>query len=203
VANADFFAQFGLFIRRGFLDPETCLQIRREMGSADRARAHVRRLGEASGAVDEMVRRTDAVELSAATTSHIERRLLALMPELQTHFGLTLTGCQGPQFYIYEEGDFFLPHQDRGSDQVAPDRHRARQVSVTVFLNDETGGLDGQRYRGGALVFHGQRADPAARTFGLPLPGEEGMFVGFRSDWVHEVRPVTNGTRYSLVTWFF
>jgi predicted 2-oxoglutarate/Fe(II)-dependent dioxygenase YbiX len=203
VPNVDIFTRFGLFVRRGFLDPEGCLQIRREMASADRARAHVRRLGEASGAVDEMVRRTDAVELSAATTVDIERRLLSLMPELDAHFGVRLTGCQGPQFYIYEEGDFFLPHQDRGSDTVAPDRHRVRQVSVTVFLNDETGGLDGTLYRGGALVFYGQRADSGPRTFGLPLQGEEGLFVGFRSDWVHEVRPVAKGTRYSLVTWFF
>ena len=28
------------------------------------------------------------------------------------------------------------------------------------------------------------------------------MFVAFRSDWIHEVKPVTSGRRYSIVTWF-
>ena len=200
--NAGIFAQLGLFVRRGFLDPEACREIRSEMASATRARARVRRLGEASGAVDEMQRRTDSVELSPATTSRVESRLLGLMPDLERHFRVELAGCQGPQFYIYEEGDFFLPHQDRGSDEVAPLQHRSRQVSVTVFLNDETGGLDGHAYRGGALVFYGQRPDQSS-GFGLPLESEEGMFVAFRSDWLHEVRPVTTGRRYSLVTWFF
>src|SRR5262249_39640660 len=162
------------------------------MASATRARARVRRVGEASGGIDEMVRRTDAVELSPATTSRVESRLLALSPDLQRHFRVELAGCQGPQFYIYEEGDFFLPHQDRGSDEVAPDHYKMRQVSVTVFLNDESGGLDGQRYRGGDLVFYGQRAAGGTPAFGLPLESEEGMFVAFRSDWLHEVRPVTN-----------
>jgi SM-20-related protein len=192
-----------VFVRRGFLDPEACRDLRREMASATRARARVRRLGQASGGVDEMLRRTDAVEMSTATASRIESRLLALKPELERHFVVGLTGCQGPQFYIYEEGDFFLPHQDRGSDEVAPDQYKMRQVSVTVFLNDESGGLDGERYRGGDLVFYGQRAAGGAQAFGLPLESEEGMFVAFRSDWLHEVRPVTNGRRYSLVTWFF
>jgi predicted 2-oxoglutarate/Fe(II)-dependent dioxygenase YbiX len=114
-----------------------------------------------------------------------------------------LTGWQRPQFYVYEPGDFFVPHQDRNdTDPTAPDWVRSRQVSVSILLNDERGGLDGQAHRGGGLVFYGHRGDRPGTGFAIPLEPEEGMLVAFPSDWIHEVRPVTSGRRYSIVTWF-
>jgi predicted 2-oxoglutarate/Fe(II)-dependent dioxygenase YbiX len=202
--NAGIFAGLGFFVRRGFLDAEACAQIRREMSSAARIPAKVRRINETDGAVDEMLRRTDAVQLSPATTAFVESRLLALKPALEEHFKVELSGCQGSQFYIYEEGDFFVPHQDRATDdEVAPEHFKVRQISVSVFLNDGTHAGDGESYRGGALVFYGRRGDRDAPSSGVPLESETGMFVAFRSDWLHEVRPVASGRRYSIVTWFF
>ena len=57
-------------------------------------------------------------------------------------------------------------------------------------------------YSGGSLAFPGApRSDPNASP-GLTLTGEEGLLIGFRSDWPHEVQAVTRGTRYSIVSWF-
>jgi predicted 2-oxoglutarate/Fe(II)-dependent dioxygenase YbiX len=200
--NADILAHLGLFVRRGFLDAASCRLIRQEMSLGARSLALVRPLGEAVGVVDDLVRRTGVAEVAAPTTALVEARLLAIQPALEAHFGVRLTGGQGPRFYIYDEGDFFLPHQDRGTDPLAPADVQARQVSVSILLNDEAGGTDGQPYRGGALVFHGRRGARGDATFAIPLAGEEGMLVAFRSDWVHEVRPILSGQRYSIVTWF-
>jgi predicted 2-oxoglutarate/Fe(II)-dependent dioxygenase YbiX len=163
----------------------------------------VRPVGEADSVVDETRRRTDVAKVSAATAALVEGRLLALKSVLETHFLVQLAGCERLGFYIYEEGDFFIAHKDRDTDPLAPDNIKARQVSISIFLNDAAGGLDRQSYRGGALVFYGRRGDHGGATFGIPLESEEGMCIAFRSDWMHEVQPITSGRRYSIVTWFF
>jgi SM-20-related protein len=173
------------------------------MSSAALTPALVRPIGEATGTDNEMARRTGIAEVSAATTALVRDRLLAVKPALEKHFKMQLAGCQEPQFYIYEEGDFFQPHQDRGTDPLAPDHIKARLASVSIFLNDQAGGSDRQPYSGGALVFYGRRGGDGGPTFGIPLESEEGMCVAFRSDWIHEVRPITTGRRYSIVTWFY
>jgi predicted 2-oxoglutarate/Fe(II)-dependent dioxygenase YbiX len=142
--------------------------------------------------------------VSASTTAIVEDQLRAIQPALEEHFRVQSAGWELPQFYIYEEGGFFAAHRDSdAADPVAPDWVRARRVSVSIFLNDVRGGVDVEPYGGGTLVFHGQRGDQPRTGFGIPLESEEGMFVAFRSDWIHEVKPVTSGRRYSIVTWFF
>jgi predicted 2-oxoglutarate/Fe(II)-dependent dioxygenase YbiX len=201
--NASIFAHLGLFVRRGFLSAQSCRTIRAEMASGARAAAMVRPVGQADGVVDQESRRTGVVQMPSSTIALVRERLLALRPELEAYFRVQLGGCQRLQFYIYEEGDFFVIHQDRNdSDPLAPDWLRSRRVSASILLNDETGGLDGQVYRGGSLVFYGRRGDRDGSIHGIPLESEEGMFVAFPSDWFHEVRPITSGRRYSIVTWF-
>jgi len=194
----------GLFVQRGFLSPETCRQIRNEMAAAARTPAMIRPPGAADGIVDEATRRTGVASVSASTTALVEDQLRAIQPALEEHFRVQSTGWQRPQFFFYEEGDFFTAHRDSDTaDPAAPDWVRRRQVSVSILLNGVRGGRDGEAYGGGTLVFHGHRGDRMGAGFGIPLESEEGMFVAFPSDWLHEVRPVTRGRRYSIVTWFF
>jgi predicted 2-oxoglutarate/Fe(II)-dependent dioxygenase YbiX len=202
--NVALLGHLGLFVRRGFLSAESCRQIRAEMATAARISAMVRPSGEPGGILDHTTRRTGVASVSASTIATVEDQLRATLPALQEYFGVRLAGWQQPQFYIYEEGDFFLAHRDSDpADPSAPDWIKARQVSVSIFLNDVRGNLDSEPHGGGALVFHGRRGDRAGEGFGIPLESEEGMFVAFRSDWIHEVKPVTSGRRYSIVTWFF
>lgn len=202
--NATILGHLGLFVRPGFLSAESCRLIRNEVASAARIPAMIRPVGEAGGVLDQTTRRTGVANVSAPIFTLVEDRLRATKPALEEHFRVQLAGWQRPQFYVYEEGDFFGAHRDRdATDPVAPDWVKVRQVSVSIFLNDERGGLDAHPYRGGALVFHGYRGDRSGEGFGIPLDGEEGMLIAFRSDWIHEVRPVTSGRRYSIVTWFF
>jgi predicted 2-oxoglutarate/Fe(II)-dependent dioxygenase YbiX len=202
--NATILGHLGFFVRRGFFNAETCRRIRREMAEAACIPAMVRPAGEADGVLDQATRRTGVASVSASTTALVEEQLRATQPTLEKHFLVQLSGWQRPQFYIYEEGDFFAAHRDRDADDpVAPDWIRARQVSISIFLNDMRSGAEAEPYSGGSLVFYGYRGDRSGAGFGMPLESEEGMFVAFRSDWIHEVKPVTSGRRYSIVTWFF
>lgn len=199
--NATIFRGLGLFVQRRFLDMELCRSIRCEMASGIRRRAIVRPVGRTLAALDETARRTDEAEVSTTTVGLIRSLLLETKPSLESHFRLSLSGCQRPRFYIYEKGDFFARHADRNTDQSAPEFIKTRQVSVSIFLNDQAGGLDHQSYAGGALIFHG-RSGRDNSSMGIALDSEEGMCIAFPSDWVHEVQPTVSGRRYSIVSWF-
>ena len=167
--NVTVLAHLGLFVRPGFLSTECCRQIRREMIVAARVPAMVRPMRNAGGVLDQTTCRTGVASMSASTVQMVEDRLRAAQPALEEHFRLRLAGGQAPRFYIYDSGDFFLPHQDRDAeDPVAPDWIKARQVSVSIFLSDVAAGLDAEPHGGGALVFYGRRADQPSAQFGVP-----------------------------------
>ena len=63
-----------------------------------------------------------------------------------------------------------------------------RKLSITIQLSDP------DDYDGGELAIQ-IGSDP------LIMPKEQGKLVCFPSYVLHEVRPVTRGTRYSLVAW--
>lgn len=63
-----------------------------------------------------------------------------------------------------------------------------RKISVSIQLSDP------DDYQGGDLNLYSQEAP-------YTMPREQGMMILFPSFMLHEVTPVTQGTRYSLVAW--
>lgn len=63
-----------------------------------------------------------------------------------------------------------------------------RKLSITIQLSDP------DDYEGGDLLLH-YGVDP------ITAPREQAKLVAFPSYMLHEVTPVTKGTRYSLVAW--
>ena len=199
--NADFFARFGLFVAKDFFDADLCSKLMSEVRSGTDHAATVGIKGTTYG-VDENVRKTKWAEVSTATVSDVEGRLLALRPMLEKHFNVTLSGCQEPQFLVYREGDFFRAHRDSKREPDAAEFTKERQVSAVVFLNDESEVAGPDVYGGGSLTFYGLMDEPQGKSIGFPLVGEAGLLVAFRPELVHEVTPVTHGERYTVVTWF-
>lgn len=80
----------------------------------------------------------------------------------------------------YEAGQFYTTHTDSFKD-------RPRAVSCSFALNDD--------YEGGEFAFFDRR---------LVYNLKKGSCIMFPSNFMypHEIMPVTNGTRYSIVTWF-
>lgn len=190
-----------IFSVRGFFDAPTCARIIEEARASWGGPATVYRPG-APTPVDESLRRTTRFMLSAETTEEVRRRIMERKPEVESHFGVSLTDCEAPQFLFYRPGDFFVAHQDGNTEQLQFDHLRVRRVSVVVFLTAQRDEPEPGAYCGGSLVIFDSDSDARRRELGHHLRGEPGLFVAFRSETTHEVTPVTHGERYSIVCWY-
>lgn len=99
-------------------------------------------------------------------------------------FKFDLTGMeQGLQFTKYSApGQHYDWHVDRGFLTAT------RKLSLSLQLNDPS------EYKGGELQLKFGRKDETVRK-------SKGMATFFPSYTLHRVKPVTQGTRYSLVAW--
>ena len=96
--------------------------------------------------------------------------------------------------------DFFVAHQDGNTGLLKLETDATRKISITIFLNAQSNQHFGGDYCGGSLKFSNYRAEKEYREF--ELPSEPGLLVAFRSELTHEITPITDGVRYSIVTWF-
>lgn len=195
-----FFNGFGLLGVPGFLDAEACERLRSEISDATTVSVTV---GEDDGrfAVDESYRKTRRANVSSAASSLVTQRLEELRPQVAQTFGIEVSGFQEPQFLIYRVGDFFRLHRDRDPADNAASFSSERRVSAVVFLNAESADGEPGTHSGGALTLYGLMDDGRGGTIGLPVSAETGALIAFPSDMAHEVKPVTRGERFSVVSW--
>jgi len=94
-------------------------------------------------------------------------------------FGL----AEGFQFTKYEApSGHYAPHTDKYFNGLV------RKLSITIQLSAP------EDYEGGQLALH-LGGEPKL------MPKEHGKLIAFPSYVLHEVQPITKGTRYSLVAW--
>jgi predicted 2-oxoglutarate/Fe(II)-dependent dioxygenase YbiX len=86
----------------------------------------------------------------------------------------------GYELLRYETGQFYVEHTD--SFMRIP-----RTVSCSFSLNDD--------YEGGEFAFFG-------REISIRVPVGSAILFPSNFMYPHEILPVTNGTRYSIITWF-
>lgn len=152
-----------------------------------------------AGQVQQNVRKTTRLPVSPETRDRVKEWLMDARDVLAARFGVALGDCEDPQFLRYEEGDFFVPHQD-GNTPLVHDASRFRRVSTVIFLNPRSDEPCEGAYGGGPLVLHGDyRTDPGRR---VEAPADPGTLVAFRSETTHEVTPVTHGVRYTIACFF-
>ena len=190
---------FDLYMVRGLFDVETCVEFVNELRRCAHSPATVYG-GSDSGSVDERVRKATRLAPSPETVERVRLRLLEYRGEVGEHFGTRLSDCEEPQFLSYRVGDFFVAHQDGNTGMLRSEREQSRKISLVLFLNRQSEAPETDAYCGGSLVFSDWRASPSRKDFRLPV--EVGTMVTFRSETTHEVIPVTNGERYSIVSWY-
>ncbi len=196
--SADFFARLGFFVRRDFLDRDSCERLIAEVNESPREPCLVVRKG-VDSVLDQRTRATSSALVPRTTRLRLKQRFVELTSQLEAHFGTPLAGSETPGFLVYETGAFFATHADTGPDD--PPEIRARRVSAILFLNGPSGhATDG--YSGGTLRFHRVLDGPEWEACPLPFDPEPGTLLAFRSHVVHEVLPVTCGRRLTVVTWF-
>ena len=123
---------------------------------------------------------TDA-RLLRLLTSTVGRRV---MPEVQRAFHYRATRFEGFKIACYdaESGGFFRAHRDNLSPSTAH-----RRFALTLNLNDD--------YTGGHLIF------PEFGPHRYRPPA--GDAIAFSSSFLHEVQPVTQGRRFTLLSFLF
>ena len=101
--------------------------------------------------------------------------------------------------YNGDQKQHYTWHNDTHIDQLKDKIHNVnyRKISTIVFLNDPN------EYEGGDLEFYdygppGQGKKLLLETKHLK---KKGTVISFPSHVYHRVKPVTKGTRYSLVIW--
>ena len=199
--SLDFFERLGLFVRRGFLSPEVCANLCRQIVAVPAQQAQIYRVGEEER-LDETVRVVEKASLPIETTSPLEEKFRLLMPELERHFGASLVGWEQPDYLIYRPGSFFKPHTDNSSHPNARKVIRRRSVSTVIFLNRESKDLADDAYGQGNLTFYRLLDGPHWEACAFPLNAEPGLLIAFPSNQIHEVTPVSFGKRLTVVTWF-
>ena len=110
------------------------------------------------------------------------------------------------QFTKYKQGLYYDWHCDSWDkpydrkDKNSPDHGKIRKLSMTCQLTD------GSEYKGGELEFDFRQYDPPQRDESKHLRKvteilPKGSIIVFPSFLWHRVKPITRGTRYSLVLW--
>jgi predicted 2-oxoglutarate/Fe(II)-dependent dioxygenase YbiX len=56
-------------------------------------------------------------------------------------------------------------------------------------------------YGGGELVLYGLIDDPKWQKFGFPIVATPGLLIAYRSNQMHEIKPIKFGQRYTIVAW--
>ncbi len=126
---------------------------------------------------------------------HIDKKLEQAVAGIFTSIAIPKYNCEFSgeydrvQMLGYPPGGHYLPHND--GEHYSPEkeewvRSMPRDVSMVFFLNEEFGE--------GELEFP---------ELGLTIKPKKGMMVMFPSykEFLHTVKPVTWGHRYSLVCW--
>jgi SM-20-related protein len=184
-----------------FLTPKEAARIKSKMTLSEQAPASVLIAGRE---VFDKIRRASICRNMDTERDFIESKLATLKQHFEARFSMNLSGPSETSFIVYRVGDGFGRHVDVEPVASQAELLRCRKLSAVIFLNTEENEVDDMDdYRGGTLVIYGTRGgDPLNLIIGLPIRGETGRLVVFRSDLVHEVRPVLNGTRFGIVSWF-
>ncbi|MGB0526053.1 MAG: 2OG-Fe(II) oxygenase, partial [Flammeovirgaceae bacterium] len=145
--------------------------------------------------IDVDIRKTDFTSVSKNTYWSTMETYMNLKPQLEAFFDMPLLGIEVPEFLYYSSGSFFTAHTD-----VLATHKNERKISTVLFLNQQTNDVQTGDYEGGELCLYG--LNKLFPKKGFAMPSSQGLLVAFRSEVMHEVKPILSGTRCSLVVWY-
>lgn len=196
---------FPYMVIEGVLSPTECRAITasaREDKEATKAKLR-------GGSLNTAIRKTDIYALSRDQRSIYDRRFEAVRGEIENFFALALAQATDVQVLGYESGSFYLKHSDDSSElrdregnvigfhTVAPERKLTTVLFTTSYTPHPT---DNDHFSAGELLFN-YLCDENGKM--ITLRPEAGDMVVFFSNpyFSHEVLPVKEGFRLSLVQW--
>ena len=196
----------------GFLPESSCRMIARhtaEVSEAEAAMVKTTFHGVVDPGIDERIRKTAIHKLPAVMLEEYRNRFAEHQKTIEKYFSIALTTATEVQALEYTKGSFYIKHADDSNEvvndkgetvgfvQVAP----LRKITTVLFVTShvDTGG-DGTRFSGGELVFNYLYDADGSQ---IRLRPKAGDMIVFPSNPVfsHEVLPVKEGYRLSLVQW--
>jgi SM-20-related protein len=192
-------------VLEGVLSPAECRAITAHaLADKEAVQAELR-----GGSLDTAIRKTDIHSLSRELREIYDYRFAAIRAEIEDFFALSLSKATDVQVLGYESGSFYLKHSDDASElrdlqgnvigyrTVAPERKLTTVLFTTSYTPHPT---DRDHFSGGELLFN-YLCDEHGNT--ITLRPEAGDMVVFFSNpyFSHEVLPVKEGYRLSLVQW--
>lgn len=181
-----------VFRLSGFLSPAQCSEIRRGMDAGEVEPAEV-----LAGGIrrDSEARVASLVEPPESLTRDIEAKLDACRARVAEALGISLGEREGAGFIRYPAGGFYRAHRDRGDDPQWPPAAR-RAAAVVLFLNASRTARAAGDFEGGILRLHLPDGT-------IDVAPEAGLLVAFPADVLHEVTEVRDGTRDTIVDWYY
>ncbi len=194
----------GVYFQPGFLSPQECRELRDEADASETKPARLRNSQQLDESyLSDGVRKTLVADISKKTKARLETKLGEIRPAFEKNFDVALGELRGTQILVYGKGHYFATHRDNSQDAAAALEHvQGRKVSTILFLNDHAKNSAAAEFSGGGLWIYELLNDPRFGKSGLPIVPEAGLLVAFDSRRMHEVKPVTAGTRYAVVAWF-
>lgn len=116
----------------------------------------------------------------------------ALVQISQMNFHCTPVGVDPIQFASYKPNDYYKFHIDSSVEMP-------RSMSASVLLSSP---LD---FKNGDLCFRDLESidEQEKKPNGVPIPLQQGEIAVFPSLLMHQILPITEGIRHSLVLWSF
>jgi PKHD-type hydroxylase len=116
----------------------------------------------------------------------------------EANWNLEVDFNESVQFTIYNKNQFYDWHADTGNiyknDKNINFNNKTRKLSLTLQLTDP------KNYSGGELQFK-TLTHKKVYVHTAKEALTKGSVIIFPSQTIHRVKPVTKGTRYSLVNW--
>lgn len=149
--------------------------------------------GELEWVVDKEIRDTQYLRLAGTVAERLAGIAGASVVEfINPFYQLEVRDSEPSQVLHYGVGGHYIPHVDAETlykDDIGLElweKTLDRDLSAVYFLNDD--------FAGGELFFP---------LLDLVIPPQAGTLVCFPSDhnYIHGVKPVTSGHRYTVVTW--
>ena len=181
-----------IFKQAGFLTAAQCVEIRRGMDAGEIEPAEV-----LAGGIqrDVQVRVASLIEPPEKLARDIEAMLDGCRDRVAEVLRLSLSEREGAGFVRYPAGGFYRPHVDRGGGADWEPAAR-RAVALVLFLNgSRASGRDGE-FDGGLLRLYFSDGE-------MDIVPETGLLVAFPADVLHEVTDVRDGTRDTIVDWYY
>jgi hypothetical protein len=166
---------------KGLIPPQSCQDII-DLYFTDEKKQQAKIDSTEEGEVNTEARSTEVCWIPQNESISLLLLSKALIANNKAGWGFDIEGSEDVQLGRYGVGG----HYDWHTDETYYNRLKTwhRKVSVVAFLSDPT------TYAGGEFMF------PK-----IEIPSEQGTVLCFPSEIRHKVMPVTEGVRYSLVSW--